>query len=635
MKLQYKATGLMLLLGVFLLFSTTMLYFSFMRRAVLDEESQNIKNLSEEIAIHMNTVLESDELITRSFSSAPIVKDSLVSSNKMYGSFTPSFRKEKIADLNRLWMETQDINNPFIQKYLANPVADFLKQQQKIAPGLYGEIFVTNKYGVLVAATGKLTTLSHSGKYWWIESFHDGKGRVFFDDRGYDDSVEGYVLGVVVPVMDKTGIIGIVKSNINIKGPMVDVLRSFKLRHSGKISIVRTKGLIVAEEGVVPLSTSISPAIVPYLQNSESGSEFITEEGRRKIMVFTPIPLTLGSPEYGFGGKYESIDHIKGNEGEAWHVVVSLDEKTALKDVKTIFSLLILAGLLFTLLAAFLASFLGRWFSAPLVKLSETARRIGEGNLNERCSVNTKDEVEYLALSVNLMAENLSKTLISKDKLLLEVKRREKAEKEISAQLAEKEIILKESYHRTKNNFASVSSLLTIQSDSTNNVDASAALKDAAGRVYGMALLYETMLLNEDNQTLSTKEYLGTLSSDIINLFPGTISLKVEKQIDDFQLDSKVLQPLGIIVNELLTNVMKYAFTGRDSGMIRISLKRDKENGILILQDNGNGMPEDFDLEKKSGFGLMLINWFVQQLNGKFTIKSNKGTKSVLVFKIP
>ncbi|MCK5154069.1 MAG: PAS domain S-box protein, partial [Spirochaetales bacterium] len=223
---------------------------------------------------------------------------------------------------------------------------------------------------------------------------------------------------------------------------------------------------------------------------------------------------------------------------------------------------------------------------------------------------------------------------ISKLKIFRDITKRKNAEDEVKRQLSEKEIILKEVHHRIKNNFASIESLLSLQAQSINQPAAISALQDAIGRVSSMQVLYEKLLLSDDYQVTSVKEYLDNLIDEIIGLFPVNFNQKIEKQIDDFQLDPKILVPIGIIVNELLTNIMKYAFTGRDSGLIEVNLKEDKGNVTLTLQDNGKGLPEGFDFDMQEGFGLMLVKVLSEQLGGSFAIEDYNGTRSTLKFSI-
>ena len=621
-------------MGVVILLFLTIVYSNLNKQTVLQKELQNIKNLSKEIAHHMDTHLEASIEITRTLSSAPIIMDALLKSNTEYAAFSASERDNEIDSLNKRWMETKDIGDPFIQKHLTNPVAEFLKLQQIIIPGLYGEIFLTNQHGAMIASTGKLTTLAHAHKYWWVASYHEGTGRVFLDDRGFDVSVEGYVLGIVVPIMSSNEIIGILKSNINLEGPLTGAIYKFKLSHPGKIQIVRTKGLIIAEKGEIPLSNSLPENIVQYIKTQKEGAEFVEVNNKKELIAFSPIPLTLGSDEYGFGGKHESIDHIKGNEGEEWHVVISLDEKIAIADADRTTRVLIIAGISFILLASFIALILGNWFAKPLIKLSVIAKKIGEGQLDTRVSLITKDEIGSLAQSVNMMAENLAKTLTSRDNLVREIELRKEAEEKISIQLHEKETILKEVHHRIKNNFASIGSLLSLQAQSVTNPEAISTLMDAMGRINSMQVLYEKLLLTDDYQVTSVREYLDNLICDIISLFSEGLDITVERQIDDFRLDPKRLVPVGIIVNELLTNIMKYAFTGRASGLIEVVVKENSGNVNLTIQDNGNGLPDGFDVETQETFGLMLVKMLSEQLGGSFTIENDNGTRSTLEFYI-
>ncbi len=218
--------------------------------------------------------------------------------------------------------------------------------------------------------------------------------------------------------------------------------------------------------------------------------------------------------------------------------------------------------------------------------------------------------------------------------LIHDITDRKTAEKELNHQLSEKEIILKEVHHRIKNNLASVGSLLSLQARSATTPEVQSALQDAIGRVDSMHVLYEKLLLTDDYKVTSVREYLTNLIDDIISMFSESIEITVEKLIDDFQLDPKRLVPVGIIVNEVLTNIMKYAFTGKTTGSIKIILKEHQGNVSLIIQDNGIGLPEGFDIDTKKGFGLMLIKLLTQQLRGTFTIDNHIGTKSTLKFSV-
>jgi two-component system CheB/CheR fusion protein len=208
------------------------------------------------------------------------------------------------------------------------------------------------------------------------------------------------------------------------------------------------------------------------------------------------------------------------------------------------------------------------------------------------------------------------------------------AEEEIKKQLQEKEVLLKEVHHRIKNNIASVANLLAMQADSVTSPEALSALQDAIGRVESMRVLYDKLLSSEDYQDVSVRSYIESLIESIVTLFPENIRLTVDKEIMDFNLVSKKLFPLGIILNEIFTNIMKYAFINRDNGTIRVILGKVDNHVALSVQDNGNGIPENFDSNNCSGFGLMLIRLLSKQLGGNYTMENHEGTRSTLEFDV-
>ena len=153
-----------------------------------------------------------------------------------------------------------------------------------------------------------------------------------------------------------------------------------------------------------------------------------------------------------------------------------------------------------------------------------------------------------------------------------DISERKQAKEEIKRQLAEKEGLLKEVHHRIKNNIAAIGGLISLRLQTVSNPEAATVLKEALVRVDNMRLLYDKLLLNEDYKIISVKNYLEDLTDSIVALFPDQAKIKLERQITDFHLDAKRLFPLGSIINELLTNTMKYAFISRKTGSIKIFL---------------------------------------------------------------
>jgi len=209
------------------------------------------------------------------------------------------------------------------------------------------------------------------------------------------------------------------------------------------------------------------------------------------------------------------------------------------------------------------------------------------------------------------------------------------AEEKIKNLLAEKELLLKEVHHRIKNNMNTVAGIMSLQIDTLKEPTAIAALNDAKSRVASMMLLYDKLYRSDDLKELSFKEYILPLVDEIVSNFPNKSIVKIEKNIDDdIMMDTKKMSHIGLIINELLTNIMKYAFTNRDNGSINISAFKNDNHTTISVQDNGVGIPESIDIATSNGFGLQLVDMMAKQLQGTIKIERNNGTKFILEFNL-
>lgn len=197
----------------------------------------------------------------------------------------------------------------------------------------------------------------------------------------------------------------------------------------------------------------------------------------------------------------------------------------------------------------------------------------------------------------------------------------------ISEALDEKEVLLREIHHRVKNNLHFISSLLGLQTDHVSDPAALGALQEGQDRVQSMALIHQN-LYQEDNLTgVDIPEYFGKLINglfDSYNIRQGDIKLEIE--VAPLNLDVDTVIPIGLIVNELVSNSLKYAFEGRETGTISINLK--EEEGVLKLQvkDDGVGMGQAAKEAMGSSFGYKLVKAFVSQLDANLTVNTIPGT---------
>ncbi len=220
---------------------------------------------------------------------------------------------------------------------------------------------------------------------------------------------------------------------------------------------------------------------------------------------------------------------------------------------------------------------------------------------------------------------------------------RKQAEDEIKTLLAEKELLLREVHHRVKNNMDVVMSLLSLQSDTLKDPAVICALQDARNRVKSMMVLYDKLYRSKDFGAISAKEYITSLVDEIVDNFPKRGQVVIETRIDEVVLDAKILSCLGMILNELLTNTMKYAFIGRDNGLINVSFSIKDSRASLIVQDNGTGIPESVepcysrrstDVPISTGFGMQLVGLLTEQLGGTMTIDRDNEPRFILEFEV-
>jgi len=428
MRFSNKLSFAILATGLIVLIISSFTLYNFSYNSIINSQFMYTQSIADEVSDDIDHLLHEKVKITLTLANAPIIKKALETSNLSYAHLSDEKRKKSIKLLNEKWKSTKDPTNNFILKFTDNKVSHFLKNQQALLKGEYGEIFLTNKFGALVASTAKLSTLAHGHKYWWLGSYNNGEGAVFFDDRGYDDSVGGYVLGLVVPIRKGTEIIGILKCNLNILGSISKLISGAKHKLMGNFKLTRSGGMIVFEEGFEPLSTQVHGSIFEKLKNKKSGSFIINDSGEKYIVGCSEIEVTKGGEGYGFGGTFESIDHKKGNTGESWYVVCSRQMSAALMPFTQSIKTIILIGIAIILILVLVSYLFGRRIAKPLAMLNKATEKIGKGDFKYRIGVKGKDEFGNLAQSFNNMASKLQQTTTSIVELEHEITERKQAE---------------------------------------------------------------------------------------------------------------------------------------------------------------------------------------------------------------
>lgn len=207
-------------------------------------------------------------------------------------------------------------------------------------------------------------------------------------------------------------------------------------------------------------------------------------------------------------------------------------------------------------------------------------------------------------------------------------------EKEIKKLLDEKVLLLKEVHHRIKNNMLTISGLLTLRAESAENDESASILNEMSTRVMAMMRIYDRLYRSEEYSRIELHEYINELLAEISHtLLPGD-SVSIVPDIEPMCVRQHFVFCVGIIINELVTNSLKYAFPGGMSGIINVRVKKNPENEIeIIISDNGIGMQSQKTLKTGCGFGLDLVKIMVQQCSGTVNISYAGGTTFTIILR--
>lgn len=217
-----------------------------------------------------------------------------------------------------------------------------------------------------------------------------------------------------------------------------------------------------------------------------------------------------------------------------------------------------------------------------------------------------------------------------------DITERKRAEDQIRASLKEKEILLREVHHRVKNNLEVISSLLDMSSLRTQNQEALNLFKDARLKIFTIANIHSQLYKSDRFDQIDMESHVQELVNYISEVYAGRKEIAVVIEVANIRLPITRAIPSALVLNELISNAYKHAFTGRQEGNIEISIQKSDDDTIFMrVKDDGIGIPEEIDIYNIDSLGLTLVRSLVQhQLKGEIEIERNKGTEFIIEFKI-
>jgi len=217
---------------------------------------------------------------------------------------------------------------------------------------------------------------------------------------------------------------------------------------------------------------------------------------------------------------------------------------------------------------------------------------------------------------------------------ILDITKRKIADNKIKSSLKEKNNLLQEIHHRVKNNMQIISSLLNLQIKYVDEEEAVNVLKESQNRIKSMAMIHEKLYMSDDLAHINFVDYIQSL---VKNLFYSynveNTNIKPIFEVEDVTLNMETAVPCGLIISELVSNSLKYAFPNEKKGEILVSLKTVDDKYELIIRENGIGLPEELDFNNLETLGLLLVNNLTEQIDGELTINRSPGTEFKIKFK--
>ncbi|MBI5044169.1 MAG: PAS domain S-box protein [Nitrospirae bacterium] len=359
----------------------------------------SIVNSLQEIAkmesAQVNRVIEKKIHEARSLTISPFVRRYIETANQRYAE---SSNEDLIKEINRIesiWPQLSE-KNPFLKAILNNELSAYLKEYKNLEKEEYAEIFITDVKGAVIAATNKTTDFFQADEKWWEEAYNGGKGSIYLSDVSYDESAKVFSLDFCLPIMDRSNkkVIGIVKIVTDIRYLFSGII-NIRIGKTGHSDLVASDGTVIIDAISPPLSWKISEGLISNISTTEPGWTIdVDEHGIGSIIGYAPVEGSSAFSASSFGNK-------------RWYIFIRQDMSEVYIPIMELLWRVSLIGLVLVCILAFVALSRARQIVKPLMLLQNGIELIGQGRLNYRLEVETKDEVGQLANSINKMAAEM------------------------------------------------------------------------------------------------------------------------------------------------------------------------------------------------------------------------------------
>lgn len=395
---------------------------------ILEESiGTNFSDLAREKANSIDSLINERIAEVETLAAMEVVRDAVRKSNLKYRDRPDTLIKNEMLKEDRSWIDSKG-KSVLAKEIHKNRLSRILMDYQANNKNKYGEIFVTDIKGATVAMTKPLTDYYQADEEWWEASLDKGRGKVFLDHRGLDESIGTLAVGVVVPVRESNEVIGIMKLNYKVS-EILKVVSTVRPAESSEAFLLDTRGVVVAYSGAYPGKVATDHE-KKLLTNANAGwIEESHRDGEKVISAYAPLKsethtrvLTPGAVKGVSGEKWEL---------SKWFMFIRLHKEEAFAPIYTVQRIIIFIGILTAFAAIILAVLVAKALSMPLERLTSGIRSIGEGTSIPEITIESNDEIGLLSKAFNTMALNLKETTVSRDLLSKEIDERAQAEERL------------------------------------------------------------------------------------------------------------------------------------------------------------------------------------------------------------
>lgn len=640
------------------------------------------------------------EETSRFYDTDSMIRESIVDSNNEFDNMENA--DEYLATKDNEWISSSD-DNVFINEILNNDLSKKLSNrfieywEDKYGYRTYEEVFVTNKYGGIVASTQKTSDFAQADEEWWQQAKNNG---LYISDIEYDESVGKNAVSIASSISSENEeFIGTIKAVISLRGIVKQAEVLTKEYETTETKLITANGKMIYSSKPFTVFEDISYKDY-YKRIKDNGGFFIAEEGGREKLF-----------------SYSQSESYRGLRNLNWIIIVTYDSEEVLRPVETLgFNLSVISAII-VLAVVFLSFFISGSISKPIAKMRDMANEISKGNLNMKIDIKSEDEIGDLAISFNQMTADLEKSrnglIEAKNSLELKVVERTKEldEKVIKLEQSEKEIeqknivlqlkneeltTINEELRNTQNELEKTKEKIEKQNKKLKKLDqlksaflniTSHELRTPMSSIKGYVQMMLKQVLGEiDKEQKSALEIvlrntnrLDHLIQDILDvsrLESGTMKFIAEKtdvqnmmsevaetmkssaELKDIKINIETDDSLPMIVidrdriKQVVINFMNNAIKfSPDGAIINICAKKDKDDIVFEVQDYGRGIPKnkqekvfetfyqvDSGMDRKfggAGLGLAISRGIVISHGGRIWVESTPGKGSNFKFTLP